>query len=201
MYMIAARLIQKMHTPAHVQAWLTSLSYNPTETMHGFHGVVETKKAHCLEGALSAATILEHYGFPPLILDLQSKDYLDHTLFIFQHHGRWGAVGKSRDVGLDGRKAVFKTVRALVQSYAAAYIDDHAELFGYGVLDLRSVSPRWRTSRRGLWYIEETLRTMPHQRFRTPPSFLKYWRTKQHAWRLAHPNTPFPSYPQQQTWL
>ena len=41
--------------------------------------------AHCLEGALTAATILEQHGYPPLLLDLESQDKLDHVLFLLRH--------------------------------------------------------------------------------------------------------------------
>ena len=71
---------------------------------------------------LAAATILEHHGYPPLLMDLESKDQLDHVLFLFRRRGRFGAVARSRDPGLHGRKPVFRSVRALVTSYAATSI-------------------------------------------------------------------------------
>jgi hypothetical protein len=50
-----------------VQQWLNHLPYNAEqdgETLRGFRGVVRTGTAHCLEAALSAATILEQHRYP-----------------------------------------------------------------------------------------------------------------------------------------
>jgi hypothetical protein len=85
------KLIRHLNTPEKVQHWLSSLKYNTEETMYGLPMVVRRGRAHCLEGALSAAAILEQHGYSPLILDLESEDLLDHTLFLYTHNARYSS--------------------------------------------------------------------------------------------------------------
>ena len=68
--------------------------------MHSFREVLKRNEAHCLEAAVAAAVILEQHGYPPLLLDLESIDLLDHVIFVFRQRGRWGSIGRSRDIGL-----------------------------------------------------------------------------------------------------
>lgn len=192
---------KKLRTPEQVQRWLKSLAYNKDETMYGLVGVARRGRAHCLEAALSAAAILEQHGYPPLILDLESADLFDHTLFLFKRNGEYGAVGKSRDIGLDGRKPVFKTVSALVASYAIPYIDHRAEITGYAILDLRTLkNQQWRTSQKNVWYIEEALRNIPHRKFSSAVS-IKKWRKRFIAFQRQHPDRQPDFYPNQPVWL
>jgi hypothetical protein len=77
------RVIAHLRTPAAVQHWLNHLPYNSEaggETLRSFRGVVRTGRAHCLEAALSAATILEQHRYPPLVLSFESIDLLDHVI-------------------------------------------------------------------------------------------------------------------------
>ena len=100
------RIIQAHRSPARVQRYLSRLPYNHEsggETCRSFRGVVQHNQAHCLEGALSAAVILEQHGYPPFVVSIESQDKLDHVLFLFEKKGRYGAVARSRDFGLHGR--------------------------------------------------------------------------------------------------
>ncbi|HEX2309311.1 MAG TPA: hypothetical protein VHH91_01225, partial [Vicinamibacterales bacterium] len=100
------RLINRLRTPAAVQAFLNALPYNTEregETLRSFRGVVRTGTAHCLEAALFAAVVLEQHGYPPLVLSFESIDALDHVIFVYRQNGRWGSVARSRDPGLHGR--------------------------------------------------------------------------------------------------
>lgn len=187
-------LIQRLKTPFQVQWWLRSLRYNPKDTMRTLDQVVAHQSAHCLEAALAAATILEYHGYPPLILDLESADLLDHTLFVFQNRGKHGSVGKSRDVGLDGRKPIFRTLRDLAKSYAIPYIDEQAAIESFGLLDLRTLRRGdWRTSKRQVWYVEQSLRNIPHRHLPTSSVRVQSWREQYRQWRQQHP-TKQPSY-------
>lgn len=164
--------------------------------------VVRRGRAHCLEGSLSAAAILEHHGYPPLILDLESTDLLDHTLFVFQRHGKWGAVGKSRDIGLDGRKPVFKTIDTLAKSYVIPYIDAKAHITSFGVLDLRTLKNRsWRTSTRNVWYIEEKLRNIKHTKIITPKTVVALWRKRFIDFKKLYPKKQPDYFPHRENWI
>lgn len=164
-------IIARYRTPRAVQRWIRSLPYNWQRrgpTVHSFRGVVRYGTAHCLEAALAAATILECHGYPPLVLDLESQDLLDHVVFVFRHRRRWGAVAGSRDVGLAGRKPVFRSLRALAMSYYEPYIDQKARITGFGLADLRDLDPYdWRLSTRNVWKVERYLIALPHRELDT----------------------------------
>jgi hypothetical protein len=53
---------------------------------------------------------------------------------LFRYRGRYGTVARSRDAGLHGRKAVYRSVRQLVLSYADPYVDGSGRITGYGCL-------------------------------------------------------------------
>ena len=150
-----------------MQDWLRSLRYNQElrgPTARTFRGVVRRGSAHCLEGAMAAATILEQHGNPPIVLDLASQDRLDHVLLLYRRDGRWGSVGKSRDPALDGRKPVFRTVRDLAWSYVDPYVDDTGRIVGYGVFDLDELTRAdWRLGDGNVWSVERGLFAASHE--------------------------------------
>lgn len=168
------RLVQKLNSPAKVQRFLTRMPYNWEKeggTLRSFREVVKRNEVHCLEAAVSAATILEQHGYPPLLMDLESQDLLDHVLFIFQRDGRWGSIARSRDTGLHGRKPVFRTIRDLVWSYFEPYVDLTGRIKGYGVMNLHDLGDYdWRFSKRKMNKIEDYLRNMPHRKLRSSDS-------------------------------
>lgn len=198
------RLIQRLETPRQVQQFLHALPYNweeQGETLRTLRGVVEHGEAHCLEAALAAATILEQHGYPPLLLDLESKDHLDHVLFLFREDGRYGTIARSRDAGLNGRKPVFRTLRSLVMSYVDPYVDGSGRIVGYGVLDLRTLHRcDWRVSTRHVWSVEQALIRMPHIKLVT--STRRYHKTLRQfrAFREKHPDAPATFYSNRDRW-
>lgn len=165
------RIIRTHRTPAQVQAFLRHLPYNwerTGRTLRSFRGVVQHGEANCLEAVLTAATILEQHGYPPLVLDLLSQDELDHVVFLYRERGLWGAVAKSRDPGLHGRKAVFRSIRHLVYSYVDPYVDGSGRIVGYGVAHLDAlVRADWRLGTGNVWEVERALMRMPHRELRT----------------------------------
>ena len=163
------RLIERLRTPARVQAWLNALPYNTEPppgraTLRSFRGVVGHGTAHCLEAALAAAVILEQHGYPPLVMSFESIDELDHVIFVHRHAGRWGSIARSRDPGLHGRRPVFATPRALALSYVDPYVDFTGRVTGYAVVDLRILGDYdWRLSPRNVWKVERVLLDYPHR--------------------------------------
>jgi hypothetical protein len=162
------RLVARLQTPAQVQAYLNALPYNNEPdgaTLRSFRGVARHGRAHCLEAALFAAVVLEHHGYPPLVISFESIDKLDHVIFVYQQRGRWGSIARSRDPGLHGRRPVFPTARALAASYRDPYVDFTGRVTGFAVVDLRAVMGRydWRLSERNVWKVEQVLIDYPHQ--------------------------------------
>jgi hypothetical protein len=176
-----------------VQQYLRSLPYNWGNTLRTFRSVVQHGSANCIEAALTAAAIMEQHGYPPLLLDLMSQDQLDHVLFLFKFRGRWGTIAKSRDIGLHGRKPVFRTIRDLVFSYVDAYVDTTGRVVGYGVADLNGLTrANWRLSERSVWTIEKALIDMPHKRLKTSDERYKKNLRKFVKFKKEHPNELFP---------
>ena len=187
------RLIERLRTPAAVQAWLNALPYNqepPPQgaTQRSFRGVVRTNTAHCMEAALSAAVILEQHGFPPLVISFESIDELDHVIFVYRSRGRWGSVARSRDPGLHGRKAVFVTPRALALSYVEPYVDFTGRITGYAVVDLRSMGDYdWRLSENNVWKVERMLLNHPHRSIKSSDRRIDSLRRKYFRYRRENP--------------
>lgn len=164
------RVIDSLRTPRAVQQFLREFPYNWMKggvTMRTFRGVLEHGEAHCLEAVLFAATVLDQHGYPPIVLDIESQDGLDHVLFLYRHRGLWGTVARSRDYGLHGRKPVFRSIRELVATYAPPFVDGSGRVIGFGTAHLDAlVKTDWRLSRRNNWEVERELIRMPHSAYR-----------------------------------
>jgi hypothetical protein len=198
-------IIRSHRTPLAVQRFLNALPYNherPKETLRSFRSVIAAGTAHCLEAAITAAVILEQHGYPPLLLSLESVDLLDHVLFLFKKDGRWGTVARSRDAGLHGRKPVFRSVRDLVLSYVAPYVDFTGRLKGYGVGNLYDLGPYdWRFSRTNVWKVEKYLLGIPHKTYHMSEHRYRAALRRYKAFRAHDPHGPVTYYNSKPTWL
>jgi hypothetical protein len=133
------RLIQSLRKPSQVQRFFSSMPYNwelSGGTLRSFREIVRRNEAHCLEAAVAAAVILEQHGYPPLLLDFESQDLLDHVIFVFQEDGLWGSIGRSRDIGLHGRKPLFRSLGDLSWSYFEPFVDLTGRIKGYALTNL-----------------------------------------------------------------
>jgi len=184
-------LIARLNTPAKVQRWLNALPYNTEtggETQHSFRPVVKLRTAHCMEAALFAAVVLEQHGFPPLVMSLESQDWLDHVIFIYQVNGHWGSVARSRDPGLHGRKPVFRSPRALARSYIEPYVDYTGRVKGFGVANLATAMGHydWRFTENSVWKVEQMLVDLPHQKLKSSIARYRQLLRKYRAYRKAN---------------
>jgi hypothetical protein len=200
------RLIRQLSTPRKVQLWLNALPYNTEsrgETLRTFRGVLRAGKAHCLEAALAAAVILEQHGYPPLVMSIESQDWLDHVVFLYRRHELWGAIGRSRDPGLNGRKPAFRSHRDVALSYVEGYVDYTGRVRGYGAVNLDEALPDydWRLSLHNVWKVEQLLIKWPHRQIKT--SDARYRRLKAHyiAHREKHGNKPWRHFSGRDKWL
>ena len=199
------KLIQRLNTPAKVQRYFSSLSYNREpdgSTLRSFRELIKRNEAHCLEAAISAAVILEQHGYPPLLLDLESQDLLDHVIFVYEENGRWGSVARSRDRGLHGRKPVYRSLRALAWSYFDPFVDFTGRLKGYGLANLYDLGDYdWRFSPRRLLKIEDHLRTMPHKRLRSSDKRYEKLLTRYKQYKQRFPDRSPSYYDSRLTWM
>ncbi len=198
-------IIQEHRTPKQVQQFLRSLRYNHErlgETLRSFREIVKIGEVHCLEAALTATVIMEQHGYPPLVMSLESQDNLDHVIFVFRRRGRWGAVARSRDFGLHGRRPVFRSIRDLVWSYYPPYVDWTGMITGYTVADLREMGNYdWRLNDRNMWKVEKFLIDYPHKRLRSSRRRYRELLAEFKEFRQAHPTGPADYYPGQERWM
>jgi hypothetical protein len=188
------RFIRRLRTPGDVQRFLNRLPYNTEphgDTLRSFRQVVRHRTAHCLEAALFAACVLEQHGYPPLLLGLESIDLLDHVIFVYRHNGKWGSVARSRDPGLHGRKPVFRSPRALAESYCDPYVDLTGMVKGYSVVDLKVMGGYdWRFSPRNVWAVENMLLKLPQLPIKRSRARVRRERAKYRAYLAKYKKKP-----------
>jgi hypothetical protein len=200
------RVIDRLTTPAKVQAYLNRLAYNTEPPPGGpmqrtFRSVVATRTAHCLEAALTATVILEQHGYPPTVMSLESEDGLDHVIFVYQTRTGWGSVARSRDPGLHGRRPVFRSLRQMALSYFEPFIDTTGRVKAYGMVDLRVLGRYdWRLSSGNVWKVERLLFEIPHRAIRSSDARVDRLRRRYFAFRRAHPGVKPVAYYDRRTW-
>jgi hypothetical protein len=161
------KLSRQYRTPGAVQKLLRSFEYNPKQTMRSAYTTFKSRRGHCLETTFVAAAILEHRGYKPLVLSLDSQDNIGHVLFLFKERTGWGAIGRSRESGLHGRAPKFRSIRDLAWSYVDPYVDDTGgRVVAFAVLDLDSSESPWRFSPRNVWKCERYILETKHKRLR-----------------------------------
>lgn len=171
-------IFSKMNSPAKIQDFLNKIPFNfekKGETCMSPRMVLEKNKAHCMEGALFAAAVLEYHGHQPLILDLRSSkkpfDY-DHVVAIWNEEGFYGAISKTNHGVLRYREPIYKSIRELVMSYFHEYF-----LSNNGLKTLREYSDPfdlnhfnkidWRISDKDLFEIPMYLDKITHHEILT----------------------------------
>ncbi len=165
-------VLKQLSTPHKIQDFLDKLPINyekDGDTCYSPRVALRKSKAHCIEGALIAATALWLQGEEPLLLDLKTLDInidSDHVVTLYKKNGYWGAISKTNHAVLRFRDPIYKTVRELALSYFNEYF-----IPATGQKTLRSYSRPfsltrfdidWVTSEEGLWHIAEALDNSPH---------------------------------------
>jgi hypothetical protein len=165
------RVYKRLATPAKIQDFLNSLPGNfelSGETYMSPLQVLEKRTAHCMEGALFAASVLRYHGKKPLIMDLRAKrPDQDHVVALFRFGGCWGAISKTNHGVLRYREPVYRTLRELALSYFHEYFDNKT-----GKKNLREYSVpvnltrfdflNWETTEENLWGIVEAVDAARH---------------------------------------
>jgi hypothetical protein len=198
-------LIQSLSTPARVQRYFSTMPYNwerKGATLRSFREIVKRNEAHCLEAAVGAAVILEQHGYPPLLLDFESIDLLDHVIFVFQRRGLWGSIGRSRDIGLHGRKPLFRSLRDLTWSYFEPYVDMSGRIKGYGLANLYDLGNyEWRFSARKMAKIEDYLRELPHKQIQSSDKRYEKLHARYVKYKKRYPDRSPSYYENRRQWL
>ncbi|MDP2965209.1 MAG: hypothetical protein Q8N39_04115 [Pelolinea sp.] len=156
-------LMDSLDTPFKIQAFLDLVIYPGGEENRSPIEVLRQRKAHCLDGALFAATALRLLGFEPLIIDMlpdPGKDD-DHILALFKVGSHWGAIAKSNFSGLRFREPIHRTLRELVMTYFEDFFNIKGEktlrYYSRPVHLTRFDRLNWMTDPRGLDAVEKHL--------------------------------------------
>ncbi len=155
------QLFVSLKTPHKIQDYLDTLEINfeeSGETTMSPRRVIRIGKAHCIEGALLAATSLAYHGSPPLLLDFQTLSIdEDHVIAVFKQDGLWGAISKTNHAILRWRDPLYRSVRELAMSYYHEYyMDDGRKTLATfsRPFDLRRYAPkRWVTAEEDLEWL------------------------------------------------
>lgn len=121
------KTLRGFNSPEKIQAFLDKCRYNKSSKLYSPSEVLNDQCAHCFDGAIFAASVLNYFGETPLILDLCAIEDDDHIITIFKNGAYFGAIAKSNYSGLRYREAIFKNERELVLSYFEGYFNIKAE--------------------------------------------------------------------------
>lgn len=166
-----ASVYRRLNTPHKIQTFLNSLPANfelSGETCMSPRKVLEIKTAHCMEGAMLAASILRYHGHKPLVMDLRAKrPDQDHVVTLYRVGDFWGAISKTNHAVLRYREPIYRTLRELALSYFHEYFDNKTgkkNLREYSVpVNLsRFDSIDWETTDKDLWDIVDAVDNARH---------------------------------------
>jgi hypothetical protein len=186
------RILRRLDSPQKIQTFLNALPQNfepDGDTCLSVREVLRQRRAHCIEGAMVAATALWIHGEPPLLFDLEAVNDYDHVVALFRRNGCWGAISKTNQFALRYRDPVYRTLRELALSYFHEYANGRGEktLRRYSrPFDLRSVDPAlWVTNPENCWELAERLDELQHWSLVTPRQ-VRGLRTRDRVERRAH---------------
>lgn len=152
--------------PWDIQVFLDSISYNPDYECRSPRWVIKKRSAHCFEGALFAAAVLDFLGYKPRIVDMKAYNDDDHVIAVFREDGYWGAVAKSNFTSLRYREPVYRSLRELIMSYFDFFFNVYGEksLRSYSIpLNLEIFNNRnWAITEDDLEYIGEKIEALHH---------------------------------------
>jgi hypothetical protein len=153
-------------SPWSIQVFLDSIEYNPNYECRSPRWVIKKRSAHCFEGALFAAAVLDFIGYRPLIVDMRAYNDDDHVIAVIREEGYWGAVAKSNFTSLRFREPIYHSLRELIMSYFDFFfnINGYKSLRSYSIpFDLTAFNHRnWATTDEDLEYIGDKIESLHH---------------------------------------
>ena len=171
-------VLKKLSSPIKIQNYLDTIPMNfekKGETYMSPRRVLRENKAHCLEGALLAATALWLNGEKPLLFDLQAPGDDDHVVALYYRHGYWGAISKTNHAALRFRDPVYKTLRELALSYFHEYFSNQTRrktlrAHSTAPFNLKKLGTKWIIAEEELYKIAEAVDQAPHDQLVTQPN-------------------------------
>jgi hypothetical protein len=164
--------LKKLSTPIKIQDFLDSIPFNfekKGDTHMSPQRVLHAHKAHCIEGALLAATALWVQGEAPVIMNVSARlgrGDVDHVITLYKRGEYYGAISKTNHSVLRFRDPIYRTPRELVLSYFHEWFinatrEKTLECYSKP-LDMRRFGTDWITATEELWDVAEALSVAPH---------------------------------------
>lgn len=130
--------------------------------------VLRAQKAHCIEGALLAATALWIHGEQPVVMNLSAKmgkGDTDHVIALYKRGDYYGAISKTNHAVLRFRDPIYRSPRELALSYFNEWFLPSGEktLECYSKpLDLSRLGSNWITAEGDVQSIVDALSVSIH---------------------------------------
>ena len=107
------RVFARLDTPQKIQTFLDRLPANyelDGDTAMSPRRMLQTRIAHCAEGALFAAAVLSFHGKRAWLMDIQAlPSDQDHIVALFKERGLWGAISKTNHAILRWRDPIYRS--------------------------------------------------------------------------------------------
>ena len=111
-------------------------------------------------------------------------------------------ISRSRDLGLHGRRPVFRNLRQLAWSYFDTYVDSTGRITGYGVTNLYELGNYdWRFSPRNVWKVERHLQEIPHRAIHSSDRRYERLLARYKEFRARNPVGHLTDYASRDTWM
>ncbi|MBK7627848.1 MAG: hypothetical protein IPJ16_11785 [Bacteroidales bacterium] len=160
------KFLKTLNNPDKIQGFLDSIDYNPVYECRSPRFVIKKRSAHCFEGALFAAAVMQFNGNTPLIVDMKAYNDDDHVIAVYKVNNHWGAVAKSNFTSLRFREPVYRSIRELIMSYFDFFFNTAGDksLRSYSLpLNLTKYDPvNWAITEDDLEFIGDKLESMKH---------------------------------------
>jgi hypothetical protein len=175
------RLFARLNTPQKIQTFIEKTPANfglNGDTAMSPRRMLQTRLAHCSEGAFFAAAVLAYHGKDAWLMDIQAlpSDH-DHIVTLFKERGLWGAISKTNHAILRWRDPIYRSVRELAMSYAHEYClpGGKKSMLTYSrPFSLARYAPeRWVTAPDDLDWLLVALDTSPHEPVAPPHALRK----------------------------
>ncbi len=129
--------------------------------------VIRKKSAHCFEGALFAAAVLDFIGYKPLIVDMRAFNDDDHVIAVFQGRRITGVLLPNQILLPCVSGSLFTmSLRELIMSYFDFFfnINGDKSLRSYSLpFDLTAFNHRnWAITDEDLEYIGDKIESLHH---------------------------------------
>jgi hypothetical protein len=164
--------LAELTTTIKIQNFLDALPMNwekKGDTHRSPRAVLRENKAHCIEGAMLAATALWISGEPPRIMNLSARlgrGDVDHVIALYKRGGCFGAISKTNHSVLRFRDPIYRTLRELALSYFNEWFllstgEKTLECYSKPV-DMHRFGTAWITSEKDLWEVADALSVASH---------------------------------------